>query len=410
MRSRGCIGAMMAIACALGASDALAARSGRDGADPATTALDRVVADACGKSVVLLGEDNAHGSGLTLDLKVRLVRRLVDECGFSAVLFESQVYDFLYLDAAYRARRATPEQLADAVGGLWSTARGFDPLVDYLHRQATAGKVRLFGLSPMLGEAMGLYAQKYLASDVGRLIRPPFRDGCIEAIRRHANWTYDDAHPYGPDVGVQLASCANAMRSGIGHPIDARLAGAEAGLIADNLSRMASTIGVTDLETANIRDRAMAENAQWVLARLPKKAKAIVWCATVHAAKAMPEAAETRVPMGSYLHRTLGDRMMAVGFTALSGSLARFGSPPFELPALPADALERHALDGRDTPLAYLDHEQLAALGTITARPLDSTRSQSADWSGVVDGLLVLRTERPVERIRPAVPRQTALP
>ena len=38
MRSRGCIGAMMAIACALGASDALAARSGRDGADPATTA------------------------------------------------------------------------------------------------------------------------------------------------------------------------------------------------------------------------------------------------------------------------------------------------------------------------------------------------------------------------------------
>ncbi len=45
---------------------------------------DRVVRDLCGKNVAMLGESPLHGFGKTLEFKVELVRRLVDECHFNA--------------------------------------------------------------------------------------------------------------------------------------------------------------------------------------------------------------------------------------------------------------------------------------------------------------------------------------
>ena len=86
--------------------------------------------------MVLLGEDSSHGSGATLEAKVAIVERLIEECHFSAVFFESQAYDFLDLELALAARTATPEQLADAIGGLWSTTREIDPLVSFLYQAA----------------------------------------------------------------------------------------------------------------------------------------------------------------------------------------------------------------------------------------------------------------------------------
>lgn len=394
------VGPVFVAILAIVVGDVLAATAGpADG--PATAELDRLVAEACHRSVVLLGEDSGHGAGHALELKTRLVERLVSECGFSAVLFESQVYDFLPLAHAYRVRRATPEQLADAIGGPWSTLRGSGSLPDLLHPRAMAGKLRLFGLSPTLDETVGAYSQRQLATDVGRLIRPPFRETCIEAIARHANRRHDDAHPSGPEVRMQLAACANAMRSGIEHAGKSRLADSEAALIAENLSRMASMIDVDEVEAANLRDRAMADNAAWALARLPKGAKAIVWTSGRHAAKSLPDVSKARVPMGAHLQRTLGERMLAIGFSAATGRVGHPGAAPQGLAPLPADALEARALGDSTLPLRYLDRAQLALMGTVVARPLDLTRLQSADWSLVFDGLVVLREERPVERPRP---------
>jgi hypothetical protein len=38
-----------------------------------------------------LGEDSHHGGGGTLAAKTALVSRLIDECGFSAVVFEASL-------------------------------------------------------------------------------------------------------------------------------------------------------------------------------------------------------------------------------------------------------------------------------------------------------------------------------
>ncbi len=60
--------------------------------------LDSIVTDICNKKIVLLGEDANHGSGKTMEVKIALIRRLIEECKFSAVFFESPVYEFLILN------------------------------------------------------------------------------------------------------------------------------------------------------------------------------------------------------------------------------------------------------------------------------------------------------------------------
>jgi len=73
----------------------------------APSALDSVVADVCGKQVVLLGEPGHHGSGPTLQAKVELVRRLTDDCRFSALFLETGAYDFINLEHSLVAGTAT---------------------------------------------------------------------------------------------------------------------------------------------------------------------------------------------------------------------------------------------------------------------------------------------------------------
>lgn len=125
-------------------------------------AIDRLVADVCNRQTVLLGEDGNHGSGATLDVKVDVVRRLIDECGFNAVYFESSIYDFTDLQRHVDRGNASPEMLADAIGGLWSTTRETDPLIAYLYTKANSGQVYLAGLDLQLGSATSVYQQSAL--------------------------------------------------------------------------------------------------------------------------------------------------------------------------------------------------------------------------------------------------------
>src|SRR5215813_13052074 len=79
--------AICASCAATGGGTAATPASGSPATATAATPLDRVVRDVCNKRVVLLGEDSHHSSGGTLAVKAVLVSRLIDECGFSAVVF-----------------------------------------------------------------------------------------------------------------------------------------------------------------------------------------------------------------------------------------------------------------------------------------------------------------------------------
>src|ERR1700722_1542346 len=90
---------------------------------------DQVVRDLCGKSVAMLGESPLHGFGKTLEFKVELVRRLVDECHFNGFFIESGTYDFLNIQRRLKSgQEVTESMLAAAIGGLWAT-REVQPLI-----------------------------------------------------------------------------------------------------------------------------------------------------------------------------------------------------------------------------------------------------------------------------------------
>lgn len=353
-------------------------------------ALDALVKDVCGKQLVLLGEDANHGSGATLALKVELVKRLVNECHYSAVLFEGQVYDFIDLQHAIDARTATPEQVNATIGGLGSGARETAPLVDFLFQQAMAGHLTLGGLDPQVGGATQRYTQKRLPAALAGYLRDARRKECEAELSRLTNWQYDDSNDYDAATRTRLRSCVNDIQTGITKHKRDKATG-EASIMTTNLLRY---LDMADGNDFNVRDRAMFENLVWNLSRLPKGAKVIVWCATVHAVKG-PMPNNTDVSMGTFVHAEFKDHAAAIGFSAVSGSFGRPGKPPTLLEAASPDSLESRAFAGTDADVRYLDRQQLAGFGTVVARPLNFRKPAPTAWATLLDGLVVLREEQP---------------
>lgn len=369
------------------AQTGVAATAAADGAE-----LDRLVRDVCRRDVVLLGEDNHHGSGRTFELKNVLVKRLVQECGFDQVLFEGQFYEFIDFERAVAAGSATPARLADAIGGLWSTAAESQPLVAQLFEAVVAGRVRIGGIDPQVGSATGHYAIDELGGVLAGLLPAGRRATCKAAFDLHHRWGYDEAHPFDEAAKRELRDCAVAAAS----------AQAETGTTSDAAAAMVKAyqryVEMVLDEDRNARDLGMYELLAWYRTRQPRKTKTVVWCATVHAAKKLGDG---RIPLGRLLHEAVGERMAAIGFTAVAGS---FGRPPqvavARLSTPAGDMLESKMPPAPPASIHYLDRASLAGLGVLPARVLDYTKPQAADWSEIVDGLVVLAEERPTKEIR----------
>ena len=98
-----------------------------------------VVNAVCQKQIVLLGELPTHGEAHTFDAKSKIADRLIAQCGFTAILFEAAIYDFIGLERAAETRTATPEQLDNAIGRFWWT-RELTPWRRALFEAATRPK------------------------------------------------------------------------------------------------------------------------------------------------------------------------------------------------------------------------------------------------------------------------------
>jgi erythromycin esterase-like protein len=350
--------------------------------------IERAVRDLCRREVVLLGEDASHGGGRTLEVKTEILKRLTARCGFGAVLFESQFYDLLAHARAIDAGTATERELRDAIGPLWSRAEQARPLFAFLHRESLAGRLRVGGIDPQVGGVSGRYARDALGAALASALDPARRAACRETFDRHNGWRYDDTHPLDAAEQARLRACSDAVRAAVPANDDA---------LAAMSAAYARYLDMAMTGDGDMRDLGMFELLQWHRARWPRGTKLVVWCATVHAAKRLDGIAPPMRPLGAHVHAAFGDRAAVVGFTALSGA---FGNPgaggsPNPLPPVDAASLEARSLaDGAG--LRYLDRRALKRLGTIAARPINYRRVHAAPWAEVLDGLIVLREERPV--------------
>ncbi len=371
----------------------------------------QVAAAVCGKSVVLLGELPEHGGARGFGVKARIVRRLITECGFRAVLFEAGSYDFFGLERAIATTRrdagtatgaGRPDSLelalARAIGGLWWTSE-LAGWREWLLQEAQAGRLTLGGIDDQ-PSATANYARATLPGLVGSAAPPTRAPECREAVTRYVSWGYSDAMPYDSTERARLADCARlaadrASATGSSSAAIAERLTPDQVMLADLASYFAREQGAAGTPD---RDLVMARHLAWWAARLAPDAKIVVWTATTHAARAPGREALLPLgvpPLGARLAERWHDRLAVIGVTALQGQWSRAGRPSQPLAPLPADALEARViaarLAGDSAGWAWLDRAALHKLGPVPSRLFGKV--MTTDWSTAFDGVLVLRDE-----------------
>jgi erythromycin esterase-like protein len=375
---------------------------------PAATEVrdtDPIVHELCGKQIALLGESPVHGFGKTLEFKVELVRRLVDECHFNALFVESGIYDYLNIEKELKAGQDVSDaEISAAIGGIWAT-KEMQPLIPFLRERVKAGSLRLGGLDDQIGR--GSYASLGMSADLVEHLQGDERKQCRAILERHMLWQYTKDAPYGPQDKARIVGCLDEIEARLIQPAasGAPWADEDKAMVA-SLNRLLARDfpenppkGVDPaLVMMNERDRSMYLNFQWLYSRLPKDSKVIVWAATVHIAKDMSGAVgfESVTPFGSYIHQQFNGHAFALGFSAYSGSYVVVRPPVRQLSVAPETSIEGRAFAESKADTVYLSLEQLRKFGSVEARPL-GTNFKTAHWDEVLDGLVVFREERAPE-------------
>ena len=342
------------------------------------------VADAiCGKEVAMLGELPSHGEARAFEAKAKIVQRLIDRCGFGALLFEAPIYEFIGFQEGGAQHRAVALQLDRAIGRFWWT-RELTDWRRWLFARATEGRLVLGGLDDQVSVTSD-FARATLPRLVAASSPPQTASECEQAVARHLHWRYDATTPFDEPEQVRLQRCVREAA-------DAQAAIAEGDLhsperamlvnLATHVDRQRRTPASVD------RDEAMYRNALWHLDRMPAGSKVIIWTATVHASRIQGRLPHQ--PLGARLAARWGHGLASVGFTAFSGWSSMAGQPRKPLPAALPGSLESRATEG-SAPWVFLDSSALRRIGHAPSRLLGSVTE--ADWSAYFDGVVVIREE-----------------
>jgi erythromycin esterase-like protein len=338
-----------------------------------------------------------------MQFKVELVRRLIDECSYSAFFIESGIYDFLNIQKRLKTGQPVDEQMiAAAIGGLWA-AHEVEPLIPFLLEKARTGKVVLGGLDDQLGR--GTYAQLTMPSDLVEYLQGDAKTQCLATLQKHMLWRYDDKSPYSPKDKSLILGCLDSLETAISKTQSRSAPFREYDIatvesLKRSFARDFPLSGRADIDPTiqnfNARDESMYLNFRWLRSHLPDHSRVILWAASNHIAKDLSRVPglERFVSMGSYIYRDFKNQSFALGFSAYSGSYGMVRQPARQLKAAPNSSLEGRAFANNDSDTHYFQSSQIRKLGPVSARPLGS-EFQTARWDEVLDGILLFREEHP---------------
>jgi erythromycin esterase-like protein len=315
---------------------------------------------ACEKDIVLLGELPSHGEAKTHAMKAAIVQELVQSCSFDAVLYEAAIYDFIGFKEAAQNQKATTRLLDNAIGRFWLT-RDLAPYRSWLFEQATSKGTYIGGMDDQLS----------VTSEYGRSRLPQLVSAdCRATVSRNLEWTYSASQRFDAAEKQRLRECVPPSN--------------------DPLLRNLHTYverQATDGAVAP-RDSVMANNVAWQLSQMPRGSKVVIWTATVHAARRQGHIPYK--PLGAYLIQRYGDRVAAIGFTALRGQSSMAGQAAKALADLPATSLEARSLND-DVAWKTVGHKTLRAFGKVPSRLLGPI--VEANWADYFDAVVVFREE-----------------
>ena len=105
-----------------------------------------------GPARVVMLDEPSHGEGNVFEAKIRLLRFLREQMGFTTVAFESGFYDLHKAQQALEAGASAQEAIGNSVFPIWTGAQEFQALLPLLG----PGGLRVAGFDPQLsGEYSG---------------------------------------------------------------------------------------------------------------------------------------------------------------------------------------------------------------------------------------------------------------
>lgn len=363
------------------------------GAD--TAALDAAQQDACDKRVVVLGETLTHGDGHAIAFKAALARRLITQCGFKAVLWESSFYEFDHLDRLTAAGSpVTRDQVAAAIGGIWNQDVLLQPLIGDLTDRANRREISLGGFDDIWDMAGIPYTTDILPKALADRLPPAEATTCADAFHTRIYEGYPPNAPDSPHRRQQLLDCLSRIRATFPATATRDIA------LIDSLQRY---IG-RDLEPAQA-DHADIEHSTYInlrclIDRLPARSKVIVWTATVHGAReAVYNGADVKA-LGGYIHDAVSDQALILAVGAYGGSYGLVNSPQARpLPQPAANSVEAKAMADTSASAIYVPQTKLKRFGIAPAGLFGHATPVTRDWSQTVDAAVILRDEFPMPHL-----------
>lgn len=306
--------------------------------------FDSLLGLASNARVVLLGEAT-HGTHEFYRIRAEITKRLIRECGFSAVAAEADWPDAYRINLYVRSRSADADA-TDALGDfarfpqwMWRNADVLD-FVGWLREHNDGAredrKVGFFGL-----DLYSLHASMAAVLEYLRTVDP---DAARRARHRYACFDHFGTDPqsygYATSLGLEpscetevvsqlmelrAAASEYARRDGRLDP-DALFHAEENARVVRDAERYYRTMFRGQVESWNLRDSHMADTLGSLLGHLEKTgrpAKVVVWAHNSHVgdARATEMGARGELNIGQLARERYGSAALLVGFTTHSGTV-----------------------------------------------------------------------------------------
>ena len=357
--------------------------------------------------VVMLGEPS-HGEGNVFEAKIRLLRFLREQMGFTTVAFESGFYDLYKARQALEAGRPAQEAIGNSVFPVWTGTQEFQAILPLVGK----GGLRVAGFDPQItGEYGGDMVddlEAFLAPPKGAaaLINYDYLEQVISFMGEHFSFVPTTTLP---EFEKEMAKVTKLVNKAATVSTDAKrqteavfwqqdlrslLAQARDYAEHDPGAKTEQDFKATD---SNPRDAQMADNLLWYLRQHPQE-KVVCWAALPHLANRTDHFDDAEIqayrPMGRAVKDGLGpDQVYILGTLAGSGTHGFMFQEPKPVPASAVGSLEAELLaQPADYAFVSLKHDapgQRLTTYAIGYQPL------AGPWSEAVDGFLFLRSVNP---------------
>ncbi|KAA2239406.1 erythromycin esterase family protein [Chitinophaga agrisoli] len=286
------------------------------------TGNSNIIAAISSYPVIMMGEQ-FHGDANALHEKTTLVKSLVRDHGYEAIVFESGFYDMGLLNGWDPANKKT--DLKSGLWPFWADCHEANDLIRFLDETKQRGKLALYGIDCQVVKTPDkeIYNSflRYTAQNSIDTTRIAFLKRELKHLRiliAKFEWHFDQAQR--DSVLQQLRYC---LLTRPGDNLQQRFYHRCLQNLYVNLQMVA--FPASDTRRLNLRDSMMAANYDWLQANFTGDKKTIIWTANLHTITGYKLAA-SRQPFISLAQWIRKSRPQQVYTLCLSAYKGRYGS------------------------------------------------------------------------------------